>query len=60
MGRGAKILGCLDHDGESVLPDPMRTSSSRVAHGKGMQVAPMRAIARPQGAQIPIIKAVKQ
>jgi hypothetical protein len=26
-------LGCSDHSGESVPPDPMRTGSSRVAHG---------------------------
>jgi hypothetical protein len=26
-------LGCSDHGGESVPPDPMRTGSSRVAHG---------------------------
>jgi hypothetical protein len=26
-------LGCSDHAGESVPPDPMRTGSSRVAHG---------------------------
>jgi hypothetical protein len=33
MGRGVQILGCSDHAGESVPPDPMRTDSSRVAHG---------------------------
>jgi hypothetical protein len=33
MGRGVQILGCSNHAGESVLPDPMRTGSSRVAHG---------------------------
>jgi hypothetical protein len=33
MGRGVQILGYSDHAGESVPPDPMRTGSSRVAHG---------------------------
>jgi hypothetical protein len=33
MGRGVQILGCSDHAGESVSTDPMRTGSSRVAHG---------------------------
>jgi hypothetical protein len=33
MGRGVQILGCSDHAGESIPPDPMRTGSSRVAHG---------------------------
>jgi hypothetical protein len=35
MGRGVQILGCSDHGGESVPPNPMRTGSSRVAHGIG-------------------------
>jgi hypothetical protein len=34
MGRGVQILGCSNHGGESVPPDPMRTGSSRVAYGK--------------------------
>jgi hypothetical protein len=33
IGRGVQILGRSDHGGESVPPDPMRTGSSRVAHG---------------------------
>jgi hypothetical protein len=33
MGRRVQILGYSDHAGESVPPDPMRTGSSRVAHG---------------------------
>jgi hypothetical protein len=33
MGRGVQILGCSFHGGESVPPDPMKTGSSRVAHG---------------------------
>jgi hypothetical protein len=32
MGWEVQILGCSDHAGESVPPDPMRTGSSRVAH----------------------------
>jgi hypothetical protein len=33
MGREVQIFGCSDHGGKSVPPDPMRTGSSRVAHG---------------------------
>jgi hypothetical protein len=33
MGWEVQILGCSNHAGESVLPDPMRTGSSCVAHG---------------------------
>jgi hypothetical protein len=33
MGWGVQNLGCSDSAGESVPPNPMRTGSSRVAHG---------------------------
>jgi hypothetical protein len=39
MGRGVQILGCSNHAGESVPPDPMRTGNSRVAHGSCHAVA---------------------
>jgi hypothetical protein len=33
MGWRVQNLGCSDHGEKSVSPDPMRTGSSRVAHG---------------------------